>query len=172
MAEAQTEITRPTDPVGRGLLYCSYLLVLAGGCLMSGLVVMTVISVLGRYFVSSPIFGDFELVTMGTAVSVFLFLPYCHLMRGNVVVDLFMSWAPKRVQTFLDALSGLLLAAIAGMFGWRMALGGMDMHKYNDISYILAIPTWPIFAMAAPALVLLSICCIYTAVRDFRALSE
>jgi hypothetical protein len=69
-------------------------------------------------------------------------------------------------------LSGLLLAAIAGGFGWRMALGGLDMHKYNDVSYNLGLPTWPIFAIAAPALVLLSICGLYTAARDFKAISR
>lgn len=172
MAELQTDTPRPTDPVGRGLLYCSYLLVLVGGFLMAALVVMTVISVLGRKLFSSPIFGDFELVTMGTAIAVFLFLPYCHLMRGNVVVDLFLSWAPRRVQVFCDALSSLLLAAIAVGLGWRMALGGQDMSKYNDVSYILALPTWPVYAIAAPALVLLSICCLYTAVRDFKAIAR
>lgn len=172
MAEIQTQNARPTDPVGRILFLCSYILVLIGGFTMAALVVMTVVSVLGRYFLSSPIFGDFELVEIGTAIAVFLFLPYCHLMRGNVVVDLFLSWAPKRVQTFFDALSGLLLAALAGGFGWRMALGSQDMLKYNDVSYILALPTWPMYAIAAPALVLLSICGLYTAVRDFKALSR
>lgn len=172
MAETQTERARPADAVGRALHFCSYILVLVGGFLMSALTVMTVISVMGRYLFNSPIQGDYELVTMGTAIAVFLFLPYCHLQRGNVVVDMFLSWAPKRVQTFFDALSGLLLAAIAGGFGWRMALGGQDMLKYNDVSYILALPTWPIFAMAAPALVLLSICSLYTAVRDFKAISR
>lgn len=172
MAEIQTEATRPADPVGRGLFFCSYILVLIGGFTMAALVAMTVVSVLGRYFLSSPIFGDFELVEMGTAIAMFLFLPYCHLMRGNVVVDLFLSWAPKRVQTFCDALGALLLAALAGGFGWRMALGAQDMQKYNDVSYILALPTWPMYAIAAPALALLSVCCLYTAVRDFKAISR
>jgi TRAP-type C4-dicarboxylate transport system permease small subunit len=172
MADTQTERARPTDPVGRALHFCSYILVLAGGFLMSGLTVMTVVSVTGRKLFNSPIQGDYELVTIGTAIAVFLFLPYCHLQRGNVVVDLFLSWAPKRVQTLFDALSGLLLAAIAGGFGWRMALGGQDMHRYNDVSYILALPTWPVFAIAAPALVLLSACGLYTAVRDFKAASR
>lgn len=172
MAELNTEIARPTDPVGRALLFCSFVFVLAGGVLMAGLTVMTVLSVLGRYFISAPIPGDFELVTMGTAIAMFLFLPYCHLQRGNVVVDLFLSWAPRPVQVLCDALSGLLLAAIAGVLGWRMVLGGLDMNRYNDVSYILALPTWPVFAVAAPALVLLAVSCVYTAVRDFREITR
>lgn len=172
MAENQTERARPTDPVGRALHFCSYILVLAGGFLMSALTVMTVVSVVGRYLFNSPIQGDYELVTMGTAIAVFLFLPYCHLQRGNVVVDIFLSWAPRKVQTFFDGASGLLLAAIAGGLAWRMIHGGLDMHKYGEISYILALPVWPVFPCAVLALGLLSAACFYTAFRDFREMAR
>ena len=172
MAEPQTQSARPADPVGRALHFCSYILVLAGGFLMSALTVMTVISVMGRYLFNSPIQGDYELVTMGTAIAIFLFLPYCHLQRGNVVVDLFLSWAPRRVQTFFDGASGLLLAAIAGVLSWRMIHGGLDMQRYGEVSYILALPVWPVFPFAVLALMLLSVACLYTSVRDFREMAR
>lgn len=172
MAESQTERARPTDPVGRALHFCSYLLVLLGGLLMTVLTVMTVVSVIGRYLFNSPIQGDYELVTTGTAITVFLFLPYCHLQRGNVVVDLFLSWAPRKVQTFFDGASGLLLAAIAGILAWRMIHGGIDMHRYGEVSYILALPVWPVFPLAVLALSLLSAACLYTAVRDFHEITR
>jgi TRAP-type C4-dicarboxylate transport system permease small subunit len=172
MAEINTETARPADPVGRALLFCAYVLILIGGFLMAALTVMSVISVLGRYLFSAPVPGDFELVTMGTAIAVFLFLPYCHLQRGNVVVDLFLSWAPRTVQVFFDGASGLLLAAIAGVLSWRMAQGGLDMHRYNEVSYILALPIWPVFPVAVLALALLAASCLYTAVRDFRDIAR
>lgn len=168
MAEIQSGTTRPADAVGRILLLLAYLLVLCGGFLMAALTVMSVVSVLGRYLFSAPVPGDFELVTMGTAIAVFLFLPYCHLQRGNVVVDLFLSWAPRKVQVLFDGASGLLLAAIAGVLSWRMAHGGLDMHQYGEVSYILALPIWPVFPVAVIALALLAASCLYTAVRDFR----
>lgn len=172
MAEIQTEAARPADPVGRALFFCTYILVLAGGFLMAALTVMTVISVFGRYLFSAPIPGDFELVTMGTAIAVFLFLPYCHLQRGNIVVDLFLSWAPRKVQVFFDGLSGLLLAAIAGGLAWRMFHGGLDMHRYTEVSYILALPVWPVFPVAVLALALLAMSCLYTAFNDFREIAR
>lgn len=167
MAETNTDNARPADPVGRALLFCAYVFVLAGGFLMAALTVMSVISVLGRYLFSAPIPGDFELVTMGTAIAVFLFLPYCHLQRGNVVVDLFLAWAPRRVQAFFDGASGLLLAAIAAVLSWRMVYGALDMYRYHEVSYILALPIWPVFPFAVAALALLAACCLYTAARDF-----
>ena len=166
MAEFHTELARPSDPLGRALFLCAYLCTLIGGFLMAVMTVMTVCSVLGRYFISAPIPGDFELVTMGTAIAVFLFLPYCHLQRGNIVVDLFLSWAPPKVQLFFDAVSALLLAGIAGGLAWRMTLGGVEMYHNSQVTYILALPVWPFFPLAVLALALLATSCLYTAFRD------
>ncbi len=168
MAETQSDSARPTGPVGRALLYCSFLLAVAGGLLMASLAIMTVVSVIGRKFFAAPVPGDFELMQVGNAVAVFLFLPYCHLMRGNVIVDIFLSWAPRRVQIFCDAMAGLILSSIAGMLAWRAALGGIDMFHYNEVTYILGIPIWPAFPFAALSLALLSLNAIHTALRDLR----
>ncbi|MDA1088772.1 MAG: TRAP transporter small permease [Proteobacteria bacterium] len=162
-----TEIEdRPDHPIGRVLFRCSYLIALAGGFLMVAIAAMVVVSVLGRWLISKPIFGDFEMVAMGTAIAVTLFLPYCHLKRGNVIVDLFMSWAPRRVQSFLDVIGSLILAAISGMLTWRMYLGGFDVHKFGDTTYILALPLWWAFPFMILAYALLTLNCIYTAVQD------
>ena len=156
----------PEQSIGRALHFISYLFAILGGFIMMALVVMTVVSVLGRWLFSAPIFGDFELVELGTAISVFLFLPYCHMNRGNVIVDLFLSWAPKRVQAFFDVLGSVALSLIAGLLAWRMSMGGFDMLEYNETSYILALPVWAAFPFAVSSLGLLAMCAAYTAVID------
>ncbi len=153
-------------PVGRVLFMCSYLSALAGGFLMVAIAAMVVVSVTGRWVISKPIFGDFEMVAMGTAIAVTLFLPYCQMKRGNVIVDLFMSWAPRRVQSFLDVLGNLFLAAISGLLTWRMYLGGFDAHTYGETTYILALPLWWAFPFMVFAFALLTLNCLYLAVQD------
>lgn len=172
MAEIHSEIPRPTDPIGRVLFRCAYLFALAGGVLMSAIAVMVVVSVLGRWLFLAPIPGDFEMVAMGTAIAVFLFLPYCHLIKGNVIVDLFLAWAPPKVRSLFDMLSGALLAVIAGILAWRMVLGGLDMHRYHETSVILGIPIWPAFPFAVLSFALLAAACLYTAGRDLKELFE
>ena len=85
------EVIQPTDPIGRTLLGLAYVFVLIGSAVMVAVTLMTVISILGRWLFLSPIYGDFELAAIGTAVSVFLFLPYCHLKKGNVIIGLFLA---------------------------------------------------------------------------------
>ena len=152
--------------IGRALFFSSYMFALLGGLIMAGLVVMVVVSVVGRWLFSAPIYGDFEMVAMGTAVAVFLFLPYCHVKRRNVIVDLFLAWAPKKTQTFFDVLGSVALAAIAGLLTWRMALGGLNAVEYNETTYILALPIWAAYPFAIASFALLTLTSVYTAIHD------
>lgn len=153
-------------PIGRVLFKCSYYSALFGGFVMVGLAAMVVVSVIGRWVISKPIFGDFEMVALGTAVAVSLFMPYCHMKRGNIIVDLFLSHAPRRVQSFFDVLGSLFLGAIAGMLTWRMYLGAFDVLKYNETTYILALPLWWAFPFMVFAFGLLTLTCLYVATQD------
>lgn len=170
MTETSNAEARPTDPVGRVLFVLAQVLMLAGGVLMSALAIMIVVSVTGRWLVSAPIPGDFEMVAMGTAVAVLLFFPYCHLRRGNVIVDLFLAWTPKSVQAACDLVSDLLLGAIAGGLAFRMFLGGADMLEYGETTVTLGIPIWWAFPFGVAGFGLLAVCCLYTALRDLVAL--
>ncbi len=166
MTESPAEFSPSDHRVGRVLFACSYALALIGGVIMVGLTALVVISVTGRWLFSAPIFGDFEMVAMGTAVSVFLFLPYCHMNRGNVIVDVFLSWAPRKVQSFFDIIGSLVLAVIAGVLTWRMTLGGLEVFEYSETTYILALPLWWAFPFAVASFALLTICCLFTATQD------
>ena len=69
-------ISTRSDPVGRVLARLARIFVIIGGICLTAAGLLTVVSVMGRYFINSPIPGDFELVEMACAVAVFSFLPY------------------------------------------------------------------------------------------------
>lgn len=169
MSNTQPEPNIPSKslgPIGVFLYKCANAFALLGGLILSGLVVMVVLSVLGRWLFSSPIFGDFEMVALGTAISVFLFLPYCQMNRGNIIVDVFLSWAPKQVQTLLDVAGSIALALIAALLAWRMTMGGIDAVNYNELTYILALPIWWAYPFAVASLILLALISLYMAFLD------
>lgn len=158
--------------IGWVLHFTTYLFALLGGVIMVGLSVMVVVSVLGRWLLSTPIYGDFEMVAMGTAVSVFLFLPYCQMKRRNVIVDLFMSWAPKRMQILCDVAGALMLGVIAALLAWRMTLGTINAVNYNETTYILALPLWVAYPFAVASFALLAMTCVYTAAHDLKRMTQ
>lgn len=135
---------------------------------MCGLAVLVVVSVFGREFFRRPIPGDFEIVAFGTAVTVFLCLPYCQLRRGNLNVDFFLSGAPPGARAVLDGVAAILFGALACVIGWRMAVGMQDAIVYRDISMILGLANWWVYPFAVGSFFLLAATCVVTALRDWR----
>lgn len=142
---------------------------LVGGGVLGLLSLLVVTSVIGRVSIGRPVPGDFEVVATGTAIAIFLCLPYCQLRRGNLIVDLFLArWSP-RIAMWLDVLAAGLLAGVALVFAWRMALGLRDAIAYEDVSIILGFSLWWAYPFAVAAFALLACACLVTASQDLRS---
>ena len=166
MSELADTNTRPTDPVGRVLYLISKWMAVFGGVLLFILAILTTVSVFGRKFLDAPVPGDFELVAIGTGVAVFACLPYCQLMRGNVLVDFFMNNAPTRAKTIADIVAGLIFLAVGSMLTWRMVYGAIDMHEVNEVSMTIGFPRWTTFPISILFMSFLVIIIIYTIGRS------
>ena len=137
-----------------------------GGVILFILAILTTISVFGRKFLDAPVPGDFELVAIGTGVAVFACLPYCQLMRGNILVDFFMNNAPTRAKTIADIIAGLIFLAIGLMLTWRMIYGAIDMYDVNEVSMTIGFPRWSTFPISIVFMSFLVIIIIYTLGRS------
>ena len=166
MSEIGDTKARPKDPVGRVLYLISKWMAVFGGVILFILAILTTISVFGRKFLDTPVPGDFELVAIGTGVAVFACLPYCQLMRGNVLVDFFMNNAPTRAKTIADIIAGLIFLAIGLMLTWRMIYGAIDMHDVNEVSMTIGFPRWSTFPISIVFMSFLVIIIIYTLGRS------
>lgn len=129
-------------------------LALLGGLVLLAMALLTASSVLGRYLFGAPIPGDAELVALLTAIAVSLFLPYCQLRHGNVIVDVFTADAGPAIRGWLDALGSLLLFAMAATLSWRLGVGGLDLARSGNESMMLRLPTWWGFVIVVPCLAL------------------
>lgn len=122
--------------------------------MLLAMALLTVVSVLGRYLFGAPIPGDVELVAVLTAIAVSLFLPYCQLRHGNVIVDVFTANARPTVRGWLDTAGSLLLFAMAATLSWRLGVGGLDLARSGDESMMLRLPTWWGFVIVVPCFAL------------------
>lgn len=116
-----------------------------GGLILTAVMLMMVVSIAGRALVSAglgPIPGDFELVEVGTAVAVFLFLPWCYLRGGHATVDLLFNHLPKPVQWFVTTLSDVLMLVMWVVFTHRLYEGMMEKKEYMETTFILLMPIW------------------------------
>jgi len=170
MSELAETNTRPIDPVGRVLYQIAKWIAVFGGVILCGMAVLTAVSVTGRSAISAPIPGDFELVAIGTGVAVFCFLPWCQMMRGNVLVDFFMAATPVRVRLVADVAGGILYLAIATLLTWRLIFGAIDMYQYREVSMTINFPRWTTFPLSIALLGFLVIVIVYTIGRSVAEL--
>lgn len=157
---------RPTDQVGRFLYRLTAALATFGGIVVGAVAIMTTISVSGRAAFSMPIPGDVELIEIGTSTAVFAFLPFCQLMRGNVIVDFFMTWAPQRAKSSCDALGTLVYLIVGGLLTWRLYHGAFDMYEFAETTGTLAIPRWFSFPYAIVCMAILLTVIVYTLINN------
>lgn len=169
MSETSSDNARPTDPVGRVLHSIAKWLAVFGGAVLCAMALLTTVSVTGRSLLNNPISGDFELVAIGTGLAVFAFLPWCQIVRGNVLVDFFMSATPPHTRIFADVVGGIVYLAIAALLTWRMIFGGLDMYNYNELSMTINFPRWTTFP---PSILLMSFLVIVIAYTIGRSVAE
>lgn len=146
-------------------------LALAGGVVLTGIALMTVISIIGRGFSFAglgPIPGDFELVEAGCAVVVFAFLPWCQYRRGHVTVDIFVSRLSPRVQAVLTVLGNSLLSLAACLIAWRLWFGMLDKFSYQETTMILGMKLGYAYAAAFPGAAFFAVVCLYTVWRSLN----
>jgi TRAP-type C4-dicarboxylate transport system permease small subunit len=136
------------------------------GIMLCLLALVVVLSILGRLFFLMPVPGDFEIVGIGTAIAIFLCLPYCQLKKGHVAVDVFLSHVSHKVQQRFDALAGIIFGLLSLLFAWQMMQGFNDMFTQHDISMIVGIPLWVAFPFGVASFLLLSLCCFHTAHKN------
>lgn len=132
------------------------------------LALVTVLSIIGRSLFGTSIEGDYELVEVGLAISIFLFLTECQIKRGHVIVDFFTIHLAKRKIYFLDATGNLLFTIVAALLTWQLGLGGLDSYEYLEQSMILEIPIWIAYIPAVVSTALLTSCCFIDTLLDYR----
>ncbi len=164
-----TEDTADRSRIGRVLELGSTALALAGGLVLTGLMLMSITSIAGRWLFSRPLPGDFELVEIGTGVAIFLFLPACQLRGANVIVDFFTTGMSRRGQSWLDAFGALLYTLAAALFAWRLVFGSLDYLSYGEKTMVLGLPLWWSFVLILPASVWLALVTAYTLARHVKA---
>jgi TRAP-type C4-dicarboxylate transport system permease small subunit len=146
-------------------------LAVLGGAIALAVAGVVVVSVVRRWLLSSPIPGDFELAQIGTAVAVFAFLPYCQIVRGNIVVDTFTAHLSARIRHRIDAVWDLLYAAAMALVAACLSRGTWDMLVSQEVSMVLRIPVWPGVAFGAFCCAFLAIVALSTAIALLRSRS-
>ncbi|MCA3239005.1 MAG: TRAP transporter small permease [Curvibacter sp.] len=139
------------------------------GALLTLITLMTCLSVLGRNTTGITLVGDFELTGVAAGAAIALFLPWCQIRRGNIIVDFFTSRASARTNAWLDRLGAGLLALVMALLAWRTVLGGLSAWRTQSASMMLGFPEWIVYCFMVPPLCLTAVIALWQAARGFEA---
>ncbi len=138
------------------------------GVLLIAITLMTCISLLGRNTIGWSIVGAFEMSGYAAGAAIALFMPWCQLRRGNIIVDFFTAHLSQPKQDVLDRIGALMLALAMGLMAWRTTIGGLNAWKSQAGSMIMGVPEWTVYVCMAPALTLTAVIALVQAVRGFQ----
>jgi len=156
-------------PGGRFLLAVARNIAITGGLVFVGLVVMSIVSIVGRKLFAWPVPGDVELLQMCAAFASSAFFAYAHLINGDVKVDFFTHNLAARKVAHLDALGSALVGVFGTLIAWRTAAGALSLKEVGETSAVLGWPVWVAQALMVPGFVLLAAAGFYMSVHLLRA---
>lgn len=140
---------------------------IAAGLLLTFITLMTCISLLGRNTIGVTIVGDFELSAAAAGAAIALFLPWCQLQRGNIIVDFFTARLAARTNDRLDRFGAMLFALALALMTWRTVLGGLNAWRTQSGTMMIGFPEWIIYAAMVPPLALCVAIGLAQAMRGF-----
>jgi TRAP-type C4-dicarboxylate transport system permease small subunit len=132
-------------------------LAIVGGLLSLGAAILVTVSITSRWLGYGGVPGDFEMVQIATALSVFCFLPLTQWRRGNIMVDTFTTRLSPQTNRAIDATWDFLFAAIMGLLAYCLLLGTREAFSSGLNSMVLGVALGPVFAVCTLLVVLLSI---------------
>jgi len=153
--------------MGRLLESLAKLSAILAGALLTLITLITCVSVIGRNTTGRTLVGDFELTAVAAGAAIALFMPWCQIKRGNIIVDFFTSKASPGVNTVLDRVGALLLGLSMALLTWRSALGGMSAWSTQSGSMMLGFPEWIVYCFMVPPLALTGLIALWQAATGF-----
>lgn len=135
----------------------AHLCAILAGLLLTGITLMTCVSLIGRNTTGWTINGDFELTGVATGAAIALFMPLCQLKKGHIIVDFFTAKASEATNRHLDRLGALCVSAVFALLAWRTVLGGINAYDTFSGTMMLGFPEWVVYAAMVPPFVVCSL---------------
>lgn len=139
----------------------------AAGLLLTTISVLTCISLVGRNAAGMTLAGDFELTGVASGAAIALFLPWCQIRKGNIIVDFFTTRATPRTQGALDRFGALLLGLCLALLTWRTSVGALGAWETQSGTMMLGFPEWIVYALIVPGLALTALIAFWQAAAGF-----
>lgn len=134
--------------IGKVIDAVTALLKVLGACCLVGMMGLTCVDVVGRYF-GHPVFGSVELVIFMAAMATALALPYTHAVRGHIGVEVLIRLFSVRTQGIVELCTNAVSFGLMGVISWQLLRYAQTMKASGQVSMNLELPEYlVIYAVA------------------------
>ena len=112
--------------------------------LLMAMMLVATIDVLGRYALSRPLPGAFELIEVMLGLVIFIALPLVCLKDENITVTILIERFSARVRQVHAGVVSLLCAGILLIVAWRLYAHAAQLASYGDVTIFLRMPKGPL----------------------------
>ncbi|WP_136659244.1 TRAP transporter small permease [Nitratireductor sp. XY-223] len=119
------------------------------GALLLALTFVTIVDVIGRYILASPLSGAGEYTEILLMAIIFTGLPAVCLDDGHVTVDLFTARLKGAWQRYQLTFARLFVSVVLAVVSWQLWKHGTLLAGYNEVTVYLRAPLAPIAKTAA-----------------------
>ena len=142
-----------------------------GGVALVGMMLLTVVDVIGRLF-QRPIFGSVEIVGFLATIIVAGALPYTYRIGGHVGVEILMQTVSQKTQILVRIATRALTLFLFGLITWQMFLHAGELKQIGEVSMSLKFPTYYIAYVLGFGLLLFSVTIFETICHDITQLRK
>ena len=142
------------------------------GVLLIAITLVTCVSLIGRNTGTWSMPGAYEMTGYAAGAAIALFLPWCQVRRGNIIVDFFTTGASDRAQGGLDRIGALAVAVCMGILTWRTWVGGANAWNSGAGSMMMGLPEWWVYAGMIPPLALTAVIALTQAAVGFGRVDD
>jgi len=136
-----------------------------GSVSLCGIVLITTVDVVGRYFFNSPLLGALEILELSMAILGGFAILYTTTRRGHISVDLFYVNFPKPLQKVVEAFGSLLGFATWFVIAYQVFKLGQRSLRGADATTLLHIPIAPFQFVLALGLIVYSLVLLVQAIK-------
>jgi TRAP-type C4-dicarboxylate transport system permease small subunit len=142
-----------------GLRWVNRVMVYVAAVALFGMMMLTVVDVIGRYFFNSPIKGVYELVGFTLVGAGAWGMGYSQIRRGHIKVDFLLKRFSQRIQAILTILANLVGFVAFSLLFWRVILLAQYYLnlKHGNATDTLHIPIAPFVIVLAIGLGILAV---------------
>ncbi len=142
------------------------------GATIVGIMLLTVVDVLGRRFFGSPLRGSVELTQVGLVVLVYLGFAYAENQGDHIAVDIVYTRLRRGVQLVLTTITSLIGIAVIGLLAYQIYQYAGVLAGGGRTTPTRGIPMAPFAIAAAAGAIVFTVALLDSAIGALRRFKE